>query len=388
MNWDSILLALAGTSEQMIRAIQDGPRKHGPCPVHGGRNGDAFRVHNDFQMTGGSVCNTCGHHPDGFATLMWLFGWDYVKAIKEVGAAIGLQYGNGFVASQPAAVSVVAAPAKEEDPQKVARRDDRRAREMGKLWSESVSILDRDAGIARAYLKARGIDRVVGPLEDLRFHPAVSYWENNVDIGEFPAMLRLLRQPNGEPLTLERLYLTAEGAKAAVEKQKKIMSPRSTSVFNGSCVRLDHEVGTVLCVAEGVETALSWRAMTGLPTWAATTAGLMESLVIPRTVELVIVAGDKDPLVRDQKGELVEGRGERAAKILVDRLKAANIKAAILLPPYKVPADRKKLDWNDVHAILGTEAARQEPFAIRTRERVKEMLEEMGYEWSSAHAHH
>ena len=389
MNWDSILLALAGSNEHMKNAINNGPRKHGHCPVHGGRNGDAFRIHNDFQMTGGTVCNTCGHHADGIATLMWLFGWDFVRAIKEVGSVISVPYGNGFVASQPrSTVSVVTVAKPEDDPQKVARRDERRARDMGKLWSESVSIFDPGAEAARLYLKSRGIDRVVGPLDDLRFHPAVSYWENNVDIGEFPAMLRLLRQANGEPLTIERLYLTPEGSKANVEKQKKIMPPRSTSVYNGSCVRLDHVVGTVLCVAEGFETALSWRAMTGLPTWAATVAGLMETLVIPRTVELVIVAGDKDPVVLDKQGKPIEGRGERAANILMNRIKDANLKAATFLPPYVVPEGRSKLDWNDVHHILGTDAARNEPFSVRTRERVKEMLEEMGYEWSSAHAHY
>src|SRR5690606_7438327 len=134
-----------------------------------------------------------------------------------------------------------------------------------------------------------------GTLDDLRFHPAVSYWENGVDIAEYPAMLRLLRQPNGEPMTIERLYLSPDGRKAPVEKQKKIMPRRSTAEYHGSCVRLDHEVGTVLCVAEGVETALSYRAMLGLPTWATTVAGLMETLMIPSHVELVLIAADLDP---------------------------------------------------------------------------------------------
>lgn len=387
-NWDSILPALASSSDHLMRAINEGPKKHVACPVHGGRNGDAFRVHNDFRLTGGTVCNTCGPRADGFATLMWLFGWDFIRSIKEVGDAIGLPYKAGLnPASKPAQPRVVAIPIKDqEDPQKIAKRDDRRAQEMAKLWSESLSIFDPAAEVARLYLKNRGIDRVVGPLEDLRFHPAVSYWENNVDLGEFPAMLRLIRQANGQPLTIERLYLTSEGMKAKVEKQKKVMPYRSSSTYHGSSVRLDHEVGTVLCVAEGVETALSWRAMTGLPTWATTVAGLMETLVIPPTVELVIVASDKDPEERDANGDVIEGRGERAAKILVERIRAANLKAAVMLPPYKL-SGAKKLDWNDVHANFGTNEARKEPFAIATRERVRQMLEEMGYQWSSALAH-
>lgn len=386
-NWDSILIAMAGG--QMQQAVEAGPRKHVYCPVHEGVNGDAFRVLNDFSLTGGTVCNSCGAHADGFATLMWLYGWDFIKAVKEVGASLGLPYGNGYKAEvQQAKVQVVEFKKKEEDPRKIARRDERRADEMSTLWSDSLSLFDPDAEVARCYLKNRGITRVFAPLDDLRFHPAVSYWENNVDLGEYPAMLRLLRQASGEPLTIERLYLTPEGRKAPVEKQKKIMPYRSTAVFHGSAVRLDHEVGTVLCVAEGVETALSYRSMLGLPTWATTFAGLMESLVIPPQVELVIIAADLDPKRTDAQGRVVLGRGEEAASILADRIRAANRKAAIVMPPFELPEGMSKLDWNDVLVSMGIDQARAQPFVVKTRERVCQVLDEMGYQWESSHAHY
>ena len=40
--WDELIPALS-PDPHMEEAIKRGYRKHGPCPVHGGDNGDAFR---------------------------------------------------------------------------------------------------------------------------------------------------------------------------------------------------------------------------------------------------------------------------------------------------------------------------------------------------------
>ena len=52
--WADILGELA---PELMPAIEAGA-DHVPCPVHGGKDG--FRVFNDFQETGGGVCNTSG----------------------------------------------------------------------------------------------------------------------------------------------------------------------------------------------------------------------------------------------------------------------------------------------------------------------------------------
>lgn len=385
-NWGQVMPCLAPALQA---ALEAGPTKHVHCPVHGGKHGDAFRLMNDFSLTGGTVCNTCGTFADGFATLRWMFGWEFVKAVKEVGAVIGLPYGDGHQQqARPATVRLVATAVPAEDPAKVAERDERNAAQMAALWSESVSILHPSAGIARDYLKNRGISKVFGTLDDLRFHPRVSYWENGVDIADYPAMLRLLRQPNGEPMTIERLYLSPDGRKAPVEKQKKIMPRRSTAEYHGSCVRLDHEVGTVLCVAEGVETALSYRAMLGLPTWATTVAGLMETLMIPSHVELVLIAADLDPPQTSPQGAAIAPRGQAAAETLAQRIRAAGRRAAVHVPPFELPPGVAKLDWNDVLQSYGIDEARKQPFVLKTRERVAVTLDEMGYQWDSSHAHY
>jgi hypothetical protein len=76
--WGGILSALA----PQLQPALDRVGHHVSCPVHGGKDG--YRVFNDVDDSGGGVCNTCGVHPDGFATLMWVSGMDFKEALKSV----------------------------------------------------------------------------------------------------------------------------------------------------------------------------------------------------------------------------------------------------------------------------------------------------------------
>jgi len=55
-------------------------------------------------------------------------------------------------------------------------------------------------------------------------------------------------------------------------------------------------VGKVVAVVEGIETGLSYQEATGIPTWAALSAGGIRNLILPDIVEDVIVAADPDPV--------------------------------------------------------------------------------------------
>lgn len=387
-NWEAVFRVLAPKLEPALNA---GPSKHVFCPVHGGTHGDAFRVLSDFQLTGGTCCNTCGANPDGFATLGFLYGWQFSKAVREVGAVLGLRYGNGYVAETAPRVRTAQIQKREEDPEAIRRKDAKRIAEMVELWNGGVPLNDPSAGPARLYLRNRGLAKAVGPLADLRYHPAIPYWENNVEQGTYPGMLRMLRQDNGRTMTIERLYLTEDGQKAPVEKQKKVMPKPSTAKYHGSAVRLDHDdtIALVMAVAEGVETALSFRALSGLPTWAATAAGLLEELVIPSHVELIVIAADKDLPQVDAQGRPIEARGQSAAKVLAERLRAAGKKVLILPPPFQVPEGKHKLDWNDVLCHLGLEKGRQLQVIHKLRATIQHELQELGYEdWRSASGLH
>ncbi len=72
--WAEIIPALA---PKWGEAVLNRPR-HVPCPVHGGVDG--LRCFDDFDITGGMICNTCGPYPNGFLVLSWALG----KPTKEV----------------------------------------------------------------------------------------------------------------------------------------------------------------------------------------------------------------------------------------------------------------------------------------------------------------
>jgi putative DNA primase/helicase len=379
-NWDQVFMTLV--PDAMEPAMNRAPR-HVPCPRHGGTDG--FRCYSDFRTTGGTVCNTCGPNKDGFATLQWLTGWTFSEAVKAVGDVLGVQYekGRGGVRTTTPKV-VLAPPPPPKSAAEIAREDAQKAKRLMEVWNGSVGLLEPAGAPARAYLERRCLKPLVGPLEDLRVHPGLDYYENKTLVGTFPALLCLLRQANAQPCTLQRIYLTEDGLKAPVDTPKKVMPYRSTVQYAGSAVRLDHQIGTVICVAEGVETALAWRAMTGLPTWAGCVAGLMENMVLPESVQVVLGVGDRDLPSRGAE----QGRGQQAADTLIERVKATGRKAAVFLPPFApAPGAVKGVDWADVLQAFGQEAARQQPFAVECREQVRQVLESLGLSWESSNAH-
>ncbi len=85
--WGYIISRVCGISSELLDS------KHHPCPKHcfpdaGGI--DRFRAYDDFSLTGGTQCNRCGVHADGFATVMWALDVDFPTAVKEVKNALGM----------------------------------------------------------------------------------------------------------------------------------------------------------------------------------------------------------------------------------------------------------------------------------------------------------
>lgn len=378
-NWDSVLISLA--PEHLTPAINKSGR-HVACPRHGGKDG--YRMYKDYRITGGSVCNTCGPFQDGFATLQWLYGWTFSEAIRAVGDVVGVRHYDDTSTGVSRPKIALIDPPKRKTAEEVNREDEAKGRRQSEVWSGAMSLMAPEAEIGRAYLRNRGITAAVGPLDDLRFHPGLPYFENKVNLGNLPALVCLMRQPNGNPTTLQRIFLSPEGYKADLEHPKKIMPYRSTSQYAGSAVRLDHQVGSILCITEGVETGMAWRAMLGLPTWSTCVAGLMEEVMVPESVKIVVAAGDRD---RPSEG-YDSGRGIRAAEMLVQRVRKSGRKAAVILPPYEIGENQKSVDWNDVVEMHGLEGAQQQPFVAAVRNELATMLEGMGLDWESAHAHY
>lgn len=325
--WEQILSALA---PQLQPALERAGR-HVPCPVHGGKDG--YRVFKDVEYTGGSICNTCGSFSDGFATVMWANGWDFATTLKEVAACVGV--GNYYRSITPR--SAPAPVAKQPDD-----ADGAAIRSLNRVWLESVPMLDRDAEPARLYLARRGIG-IIAPTS-MRFHPSLPYYDGEKKVGNFPAIICMLSDAEGKPVTIHRVYLTADGRKAPVESPKKLMRyPENRKVLGGA-IQLTPVASGVLAIAEGLETALAVIEGTGLPVWCAVNATLLANFVPPDGVRQVLVFADKDLPTKQHP----KGHGQEAARQLVQRLWKMGIKASAIVPAGEIQSGQKSLDWLDI----------------------------------------
>lgn len=83
--WEFVVSTVAGISQSVL----DG--KHHACPSGKcSSKKDAFRAFDDFSKSGGTVCNQCGKHADGFATLQWLTGRPFKEVVNVVGSLLGV----------------------------------------------------------------------------------------------------------------------------------------------------------------------------------------------------------------------------------------------------------------------------------------------------------
>jgi len=289
--WPGILRAL-GVDASYLR------NKHGPCPICSGK--DRFRF-DDKEGRGTWFCSHCGSG-DGFRLLQQLFGWDFRQAAKEVDRVIGV---------------VPVGPIAQE------RTEESKLLALREVWGASRKVTSGDP-VAK-YLKRRtGTDVIPA---DVRFHPALRYIGDDGLLGTFPAMVALLRYPNGEAASIHRTYLTEAGEKAAVPKAKKIMPGKP---LNTAAVRLSAP-GPYLGIAEGIETALAATRRFSVPVWAATNATLLADWVPPPGVERVLVAGDNDPSFT----------GQSAAFSLARRLARDGYQVEIRIP------ETEGKDWAD-----------------------------------------
>ncbi len=145
-------------------------------------------------------------------------------------------------------------------------------------------------------------------------------------------MVALVEHVEHGPVAIHRTYLAIDGSGKA-----SFRSPRlSLGPVGGASVRLAR-AGEELVVAEGVETAASVMAATGVSAWAALSASGIERLVLPPLplAECVTIAADHDE----------SGVGKRAAQSAAYRWIAEGRRVRIPMPP------KPGTDFNDV--LLG-----------------------------------
>jgi putative DNA primase/helicase len=154
-----------------------------------------------------------------------------------------------------------------------------------RIWKSSRA----PAGTAaETYLAARGL---TGPLPAaIRFHVGLKHPSEQTA----PAMVALVtRGADGRPVAVHRTFLRPDGiGKADLDPVKMCLG-----TVAGGAVRLG-ECKEHLAIAEGIETALSVQLVTGLPAWAAISAGGLRSLILPPMprAAVVTIAADPDPV--------------------------------------------------------------------------------------------
>jgi hypothetical protein len=164
------------------------------------------------------------------------------------------------------------------------RTDDARDRTRYalRLWDRAVPA----SGTAtEAYLRSRGIEGPLPPtLRHLEAHP------HKMSATAWPVMLARVELVGRPGLVgVHRTYLAPDGSgKAPVEPAKMMLG----EFGRGEAVRLAPAAST-MAVAEGIETALSVTALSGMPCWAGLSDGGVARLVLPPlplAVDILIAA--------------------------------------------------------------------------------------------------
>lgn len=232
--------------------------KHRPCPICEGT--DRFRF-DDKEGRGTFFCTNC-RPGDGVKLVMLKTRLSFADAAAQIRERLG--------------ETTTTRPQREADP-----TGQRRA--ATSLWGGASPIFDDEAG---RYLAGRGL---CGPYPaSLRFHPSARVTDHPMK-STLPAMLALVSDPDGNPVTVHRTFLEG-GRKACIPAPRKMMAG---SVPEGSAIRLGSHSGT-LGVAEGVETALAVRRRFGIPCWAAIDDGKLAKFAVPADVRELIIFGDND----------------------------------------------------------------------------------------------
>lgn len=285
--WPGILSSL-GVDAQFLQ------NKHGPCPACNGI--DRYRF-DDKNGRGTWICSHCGSG-DGFSLLQRLFGWDFKHAAKEVDRIVGT------------VPLTIATP---------ERTDKSKLQALRTTWQASRTVIEGDP-VWRYLHRRSGIQTVP---TDLRFHPSLKH----SDGGFHPAMLALMRYPDGTAASIHRTYLTDGGDKAAVSTVKKFMSGKP---LNSACVRLSAP-SSRMGIAEGIETALAASHRFDVPVWAATNATLLQEWIPPPGITHIVIAGDND----------ASCTGQAAAFALAKRLTRDGYAVEVQIP------DVTGTDWAD-----------------------------------------
>ena len=161
-----------------------------------------------------------------------------------------------------------------------------------RIWRDAQPLR---ASPAKAYLESRGI---LAASPALRFHSRTPLGPKG-RTRFLPAMIAAVSLDEG-PIAIHRTFLSTEAStKATFDKPK-----RALGSLGEAAVRLFAPVSGKLGLAEGIESALSAYALTGIPVWATLGNERFGLVSIPESVTELHLFVD-----HDAGGELAASRG-------------------------------------------------------------------------------
>ena len=161
-----------------------------------------------------------------------------------------------------------------------------------RIWREAKPL---GGSPAKAYLESRGI---LAASSALRFHPQTPLGPKG-QARFLPAMIAAVSLDEG-PIAIHRTFLSTEAStKATFDKPK-----RALGSLGEAAVRLFAPISGKLGLAEGIESALSAYALTGIPVWATLGNERFGLVSIPESVTELHLFVD-----HDAGGELAASRG-------------------------------------------------------------------------------
>lgn len=371
-HWDKYLPIALPEMADAVEAWRANPKLHVDCilPGHGGKDDMRCKETRDsrFVDTGAVICTCTSKNPvnSGLDLIQRVRGCDFKTARDMLLDALGGRTRFDSVDYKP--------PPKPKGPSKAELEKKKAAatktkKQIIKLWNEVIPVTIPDARPARLWFKRRHVWQDMEGVQDLGFHPAVPYYDDEFNhVGDFPALIAMVRGVRGDSRTLHRTWISALGEKAPVDKPRKLHAVPNDLSASGGALQLDPP-GVHLNLAEGIETALAARLFTGYqPTWATLTKDLLRMIELPECVKAVTVWADKDR----------SDGGQEAAAELVMALRDRGISAVAMLPPVDIPEDQKSVDWNDMLANWGLKAIRENHLFYQWQRQLSRILEHHG----------
>ena len=292
-----------------------------PCPLCGGRDRFSLLKGERNEPDGRWYCRGCGYG-DGIELVKRFRGSTFPQTLRWLEAYLGIEHQRESFCHRPEGLS---------EAEKTVRRRERNLA----FWNAAVPLRDLSRESPQwKYLASRGLGACDASAM-LRAEAETEAWETNEDgerrsAGRYPVLLAAVTDGSGGIITLHRTFLTPDGGKAPLSSPKKL----APGAIEDGHIRLFPPTA-ILCLAEGIETALSVHEMTGLPVWSAISlTGLRKFGEVPEGVKKIHICGDND---RSYAG--AAGAYELAARI---RRSRPDIEVAVHIPP------EPGTDWNDV----------------------------------------